>query len=171
MKALFFLHHASKYKSALYGQPAVEKVKFRGGCCRHMNPPSPPPATECYKSTQYLSFFVLPFAALVSRLPRLYRMLSRRGDSSPSRSSSADVATAEGAYRSGTRRNRGDGDSSREARGEGSVAAALSLPPLVGSGGGGAGPRRRKARHVSAFRERILEERRARKEVGRCPHR
>lgn len=47
--------------------------------------------------------------------------------------------------------------------------AALSLPPLARSGGGGGGGRAgragRKPRHVSAFRERILEERRVRKEV------
>lgn len=92
-------------------------------------------------------------------------MLSRRGDSSPSRSSSADAAATEGGHRKGARRDRGNADSSREARGEESVAAALSLPPLVR--GGGEGARRRKPRHVSAFRERILEERRARKEVRR----
>lgn len=51
------------------------------------------------------------------------------------------------------------------------MAAALSLPPLArgggggGIGGGGGARARRKPRHVSAFRERILEERRVRKEV------
>lgn len=109
----------------------------------------------------------LPVAAMVYRLRKPRRMLSRRGDSSPSRSSSADAAAAEGEYRKAARRDRGDVDSGREAGGEEGVAAALSLPPLVRGGGEAGAARRRRPRHVSAFRERILEERRARKEVRR----
>jgi len=95
---------------------------------------------------------------------RPLRLLRRRGDSSPSRSSSADAAAEEGGYRQVSGIGRGNDDSSGGAREEGSATAALSLPPLARGGGAGA---RRKPRHVSAFRERILEERRARKEGPR----
>ena len=136
----------------------------------HPHRTAPPPA-QWHKIIH--SWHSHPFSAFVYRLLLRWslasgkpsrRMLSRRGDSSPSRSSSADAAAApEGEHRKGATRDRGDVESGREAREEESGAAALSFPPLVRSGGERA--RRRRPRHVSAFRERILEERRARKEV------
>ena len=49
--------------------------------------------------------------------------------------------------------------------GDGDEGDAFSLPRISGGGDGGR-QRRRKPRHVSTFRERILEERRVRKEVS-----
>ncbi|CAM9617023.1 unnamed protein product, partial [Hapterophycus canaliculatus] len=113
------------------------------------------------------------------RLRRLQEeegQLGRRGDShpsSPSRSSSTDAAANEGLHRRGPMRREAGGDApypSADEMADGDVATALSLPPLARSGGEGVGEWRaarpgRKPRHVSAFRERILEERRVRKEV------
>lgn len=97
---------------------------------------------------------------------RPINLFSKRGDShpsSPSRSSSAGAVPAKGERRGGGARDLGGGNSGGETR-----VVALSLPPLGrGGAGGGADARaRRKPRHVSTFRERILEERRVRKEVG-----
>ena len=99
------------------------------------------------------------------------RLLDRGGQShqrSSSRSSSADAAIESKSTRLGTKPKRlgggaggGDDSAKRATRDEGD---AFSLP-LISGGGNGGQQQRRKPRHVSTFRERILEERRARKEV------
>ncbi|CAN0428499.1 unnamed protein product, partial [Ectocarpus sp. 8 AP-2014] len=99
------------------------------------------------------------------RLQRLQEeegLLRRRGDShnsSPSRSSSADAPGNKGEHGQGAR---GGGEMGAEG---GGGATVVSLPPLERGGGLGDSRARRKPRHVSTFRERILEERRLRKEA------
>ncbi|CAM9887499.1 unnamed protein product [Scytosiphon promiscuus] len=97
------------------------------------------------------------------RLQRLQEEEGRRGGShpsSPSRSSSTDAAASERLHRRVTPKREPGGGASYprvEAGADGGVGSVLSLPPVARAG--------RKPRHVSAFRERILEERRVRKEV------
>ncbi|CAM9554407.1 unnamed protein product [Ectocarpus sp. 12 AP-2014] len=99
------------------------------------------------------------------RLQRLQEeegLLRRRGDSrnsSPSRSRSADPPGNNGKHGQGAI---GGGQMGEEG---GGGATAVSLPPLESGGGLGDARARRKPRHVSTFRERILEERRLRKEA------
>ncbi|CAM9302603.1 unnamed protein product [Ectocarpus sp. 6 AP-2014] len=99
------------------------------------------------------------------RLQRLQEeegLLRRRGESrnsSPSRSSSADAPWNKGEHGQGA-----IGGGQMGAEGD-DGATAVSLPPLERDGGLGDARARRKPRHVSTFRERILEERRLRKEA------
>ncbi|CAM9189778.1 unnamed protein product, partial [Ectocarpus sp. 13 AM-2016] len=99
------------------------------------------------------------------RLQRLQEeegLLRRRGDSrnsSPSRSCSVDAPGNNGEHGQGAIGGRQMGVEG------GGGATAVSLPPLERGGGLGDARARRKPRHVSTFRERILEERRLRKEA------
>lgn len=95
------------------------------------------------------------------------RLLDRGGNShrrSSSRSSSADAAAVEPK----PKRLRGGGGEDHdlaETSRYRDEADTFSLPPIGAGGGEGWQRRRKQPRHVSTFRERILEERRARKEV------
>ncbi|CAM9827313.1 unnamed protein product [Ectocarpus sp. 4 AP-2014] len=89
----------------------------------------------------------------------LLRTLGESRNSSPSRSSSADAPGNNGEHGEGAM------DGGQMGAEGGGGATAVSLPPLERGGGLGDARARRKPRHVSTFRERILEERRLRKEA------